>query len=111
MKLFFRITFRIFLIVAILTGCKINEEISYELYDQGTALLEEGQYDRAIAYFDKAIDLNPKYAPAYKNRGIAYFFKRDYEKAWDDVHKAQNLGNIVHPGFLKSLREASGRQE
>jgi hypothetical protein len=27
------------------------------------------------------------------------------------VHKAQNLGNNVHPELLKALREASGRQK
>jgi hypothetical protein len=34
-----------------------------------------------------------------------------YEKAWDDVHKAEGLGWQVHPEFLKALREASGRQK
>ena len=42
--------------------------------------------------------------------GIANFFKREYEKAWDDVHNAESLGYKLHPGFLKALREASGRQ-
>ena len=150
MKLFFLILFKIFLILTILAGCaateKINETDSDEQLNQGIALLEEGQYDRAIAYFNKAIELNPRDADAYNNRGLAYFEgkgqynkaivdynkaielnprsaaaynnrglsyfnKRDYEKAWDDVHKAQNLGYKIHPGLLKALRQASGRQE
>jgi hypothetical protein len=48
---------------------------------------------------------------AFNNRGVAYFYKKEYEKAWNDVYRAQNLGYIVHPRFLKALREASGRKE
>jgi tetratricopeptide (TPR) repeat protein len=55
MKLFSRINIIIFLILAILIGCEITE--SDELLNQGIALLEEGEYDRAIADFNKAIEL------------------------------------------------------
>jgi hypothetical protein len=41
------------------------------------------------------------------SKGLAYNLKGQ----WDDVHKAQNLGYTVHPGFLKALRQASGRQK
>jgi len=79
MKLLFRIIFKIFLILTILAGCATTEEIketdSDELLNQGIALLEEGQYDRAIAYFNKAIELNPRLAEAYSNRGLAYLGK------------------------------------
>jgi tetratricopeptide (TPR) repeat protein len=74
-------------------------------------LFQKGDHDKALADFNKAIELNPNYALAYNNRGIAYFNKRDYEKAWDDVRKAQKLGCKVHPKFLKALRQASGRQK
>jgi tetratricopeptide (TPR) repeat protein len=66
---------------------------------------------KAISDFNKAIEINPRDAMAYNNRGLAYFFKSDYEKAWDDVHKAEDLGQQAHPKFLKMLREASGRQK
>ena len=114
MKLIFRVTFKIFLILTILAGCATTEEIKetdpIALLNQGEAFFEEGQYDRAIAYFNKAIKLNPRYAEVYNSRGFAYFYKKDYEKAWDDVHKAESLGFKVHPGFLKALRQASVRQ-
>jgi len=50
-------------------------------------------------------------AEAYYNRGIAYYSRKEYDKAWDDVYKAQGLGFQIHPGFLKLLREASGREK
>ena len=37
--------------------------------------------------------------------------KREYDKVWEDVHKAQSLGLLVRAGFLKALREASGRKK
>ena len=81
-------------------------------YNRGLAYAKgKGQYDRAISDFDKAIELNPRLAEAYYNRGLSYYFKREYDKAWDDVHKAQALGYQIHPGFLKALRKASGRQK
>jgi hypothetical protein len=50
-------------------------------------------------------------AKSYNNRGNAYGEgKGQHDKAWDDVKKAQDLGYQIHPGFLKALREASGRQ-
>jgi hypothetical protein len=30
----------------------------------------------------------------------------EYEKAWDDFNKAQNLRLKIHPEFIKSLRKA-----
>lgn len=76
----------------------------------GLAYGKEGQYDQAISDFTSAIDINPRDAIAYYNRGIAYCDKGEYDKAWDDVHKAQSLGFEVPQEFLKSLQEASGRE-
>ena len=78
MKLFFRITFKICLILAIFIGC---ENSAGSLYNKGLDLLKEGHYDRAITNFDKAIEINPRFAEAYNNRGIAYKEKGQYDKA------------------------------
>jgi len=69
------------------------------------------QYDQAISDFSKAIELNPRDAESYYTRAIAYFSKREYDKSSDDVKKEQDLGCKIHPGFLKALREASGKQK
>ena len=74
MKLFFRIIFKTVLILAILVGCITTEEIKENDLDpllyQGNALFMDGQYDRAIAFFNKAIEKNPRLAEAYYNGGL-----------------------------------------
>jgi len=85
-------------------------EFFAKLFGRGLSYAKKGEYDRAIADYPKAIEMNPRDTLAYNNRGIAYYYKGEYNKAWEDVHKAQSLGYQVHPGFLKALRKASGRQ-
>ena len=38
----------------------------------GATYSVQGQLDKALQYYNKAIELNPRYAPAYSNRGDAY---------------------------------------
>ena len=56
------------------------------------------------------MEINPSDAVTYLVRGIAYYEKKDYDKAWDDVHKAQSLGLQVRPNFLEALRKASAEK-
>jgi tetratricopeptide (TPR) repeat protein len=95
MKLFFQIIFQIFLILTILAGCATTEVIKENdpvvLNKQGVAFIEEGQYDRAIAYFNKAKEISPSNAEAYNNRGVAYNKKGRYGRAISDFNKAIEL--------------------
>jgi tetratricopeptide (TPR) repeat protein len=79
---------------------------------EGMVNMIKGQDDQAISDFTKALEINPRYALAYNSRAVAYYYLQDYNRAWDDVYKAQGLGfgYQIHPGFLKALREASGRE-
>ncbi len=92
MKFSFRTIFKIFLILTFLIGCATTEEIKgtdpESLLYHGIALVKEGEYDRSIAYFNKAIEINPRLASAYINRGIAYFGKGQYDKAISDFNRA-----------------------
>ena len=46
----------------------------------------------------------------YCNRGVAYAGKRQFDKAWEDVKKAVDLGHQVPRDFLVALRAASGKE-
>ena len=56
------------------------------------------------------VEINPSDALAYQNRAAAYYYLKDFDKAWEDVHKAQELGAEIAAGFLKNLQEASRRE-
>jgi tetratricopeptide (TPR) repeat protein len=78
---------------------------------RGGAYEKKGQYDQAISDYTMALMINHKYDDAYYNRGRAYYFKKEYDKSWEDVKKAQDSGLKVSPKFLEDLRKASGRQK
>jgi tetratricopeptide (TPR) repeat protein len=62
-------------------------------------------YDAAIADYNKAIQLNPNLAVAYNNRAQAYLQKKDYNKAEENVRRAQSL---KYPVDQEILRQVSG---
>ncbi len=91
---------------------KMNPRYGMAHYYRAMAYLHEQQYDQAIADYTKAIEIDPqRFAVAYPERALIYFVKKEYDKAWEDVHKAESLGQEVREGFLKALREASGRKK
>jgi tetratricopeptide (TPR) repeat protein len=82
----------IFLLVLawLASGCALSSpgDISYNL---GNVYLASGDYDRAIAAYDKALQLNPGDADAYNNRGTAYGHKGDHDRAIADYDQAIRL--------------------
>jgi tetratricopeptide (TPR) repeat protein len=69
--------------VVAFSGC-ISAETAEEWDGKGTNFAKLGEYKKAIECFDKAIELNPNLAEAYCNRGNAYFYLKQYERAIED---------------------------
>jgi len=69
----------------------------------------KSQFGQAISDFNKVLEINPKFALAYYDRGRSYYHKKDYDKSWEDIKKAQDLGWKIPPEFLDELRKALGR--
>ncbi len=79
---------------------KYLETGSEKLLNQGIALLEGGQYDRAIAIFDEALEINPRYAEAYNFRGVAYDEKGQYDQAISDYTKVIELNPRLDKAYM-----------
>jgi TonB family protein len=58
---------------------------------RGNDRLNHGEYDLAIADFDKAIEIDPTAAMGFADRGMAYIWKRKYELARKDLDAAYAL--------------------
>jgi len=101
-----------------LIGCCATEHrISYQAKKTtpkaDRIYMNQQELDTSITIFSEAIKKNPNYAGAYYNRAVAYFYKKDYDKSWADVHTAERLGIEVNQRFLKlvdKLKKASGRE-
>ena len=59
--------------------------------DLGRAYVRQGQYERAIEEHQKAVDLDPEFAPAYTHLGIAYSLSGDPNRAIELHRKAIDL--------------------
>jgi tetratricopeptide (TPR) repeat protein len=79
-------------VVGGMLGCEPSARTqAVEHNNKGVALADEGRYDEAIAEYNKAIELDPKYALAYSNRGSTYYDKKQYDLAIADSSKAIEL--------------------
>jgi tetratricopeptide (TPR) repeat protein len=56
-----------------------------------------GDNDRAIANFDKAFEVDPKFVQAYGDRDLAYEKKGDHDRAIADFDKAISLDSKYAP--------------
>src|SRR6267142_7277673 len=77
----------------VITSTKSTREQVGDAYiNRGQHYYERQEYDRAIADFNRAIPLKPKWVQmAYGNRGNAYFSKGEDEKAIGSYDKAIEL--------------------
>jgi len=104
--LFFPFTDRVVARLIFVRGASLrNSEATIELYsraialdpdfstaynNRGLAYYDKGDYDRAIADYDQAIQLEPD-ATTYYSRGLAYYYKGDYDRAIADYDQAIKL--------------------
>ncbi|MEW6528449.1 MAG: tetratricopeptide repeat protein [Candidatus Micrarchaeota archaeon] len=83
---------------------KYQKSVVEDHYDEG---YKKGNYDSAIQEYTKAIELNPKNADAYFNRGLCYEKQGKYDLAIQDYKKTIKLNpeNLEAQNNLRKLEE------
>jgi tetratricopeptide (TPR) repeat protein len=69
--------------------------------NRGFAYLSKGDYDRALADFNQAIQLQPNSSFAYLNRAALYFVKQDYNLALTDLNQVIQLQPNFDLAYVK----------
>ncbi len=69
----------------------VNRVSAKDWYLRGQALVKANKAQKAREAFTKAIELDPKYAVAYCDRGYAYFILGDNQQAIKDYDRAIQL--------------------
>lgn len=62
------------------------------LFESGNCYMNFREYEKSIELFTKAIESNPRYADAYANRALCWFYLGNREKSCEDWKKADSLG-------------------
>ncbi len=60
-------------------------------YIQANEMAKRGEYEKAVKTYDRAIALDPDFADAYYNRGLAKIHLKEFQEAIEDFDKAITL--------------------
>ena len=78
-----------------------TKSISAEEYvNMGDNLRAQGDYQRAIEYYNKAIANDPALKHAYQRRGIAYFYLKDYYSALRDYEQTLIIDSFDESTYI-----------
>jgi lipoprotein NlpI len=73
------------------SGKLSGQQLASAYNNRGIAYGRKRDFDRAIADYNEAINLDPKHVSAYNNRGVAYDRKGDFDRAIADYNETINL--------------------
>jgi tetratricopeptide (TPR) repeat protein len=78
-------------------AARIGAPLDIALFDarayreHGIVAYRNGDFDAALADFDQAIQLNPKFSAAYIDRGIVFYRLRKFDRAFADIAHAKRI--------------------
>ncbi len=86
--------FKSFLVLFLIFGflsCSSKEKQAEKHFRKGFRYQDQGNLDKALEEYEKALQLNPNYAKVYTNIGTIYLEKKDYDKAIQQFKKVIEL--------------------
>ena len=87
-----------------------------ELFEQGNNFVQAGQFQKAVAAYQQAIELDPEYQAVYANLGVVYYQLEQLDLAAQQYEKALELdpndGEVTYNLAALNLQRAlsSGTQ-
>ena len=73
----------------------------FAYFNRGNTYAKSKQLDKAIADYNKAIELDSRFKEAYYNRGLVYLYNNDKTSAYGDLSKAGELGLLDAYNVIK----------
>ena len=78
---------------------------AYLFYNRGNLYAERGDYQRAIADYSQALNLNKDLAEAWFNRGLTKIYAKHVAEGIEDLSKAGELGLYQAYSVIKKYRD------
>ena len=75
--------------------------------ERGISAYRSGDLDEAMADFDHAIHLDPKFSAAYIDRGILLYRLQKFERAFADIAQAKRIEKARN---AKAAKDAAKKQ-
>lgn len=87
----------VFLLVLAMMGCVPSQE---ELLQEGINQLEAGEFEKAIGYFDRVIEVDSGSFAAWNIKGVAFFEMQQYDKSIEAFNQAVSLDSTSYKPFF-----------
>ncbi|MBC7972564.1 MAG: photosystem I assembly protein Ycf3 [Verrucomicrobia bacterium] len=79
---------------------------SYILYNIGLIHASNGEHDRALSYYDQALDVNPRLPQALNNVAVIFHYKGEMAKEAGDEDEAEKCFQQAAEYWKRAIRVA-----
>jgi len=114
MRRLFLIVPSIFLVALLVLGLGCARKTADDCFRTGTRFFADGDYDKAIEEYKKAIEIDPNHVNSHLNLGEAYYQKGMYEEAKSEYQYVLRLNNMhpkAHYNLGRTLAQEGKKEE
>ena len=101
-------------ILLLVGGLNCARKTADDRFRAGTRFFAEGDYDKAIQEYKKAIEIDPNHINSHLNLGEAYYQKGMYEEAKGEYKYVLSLNNMhikAHYNLGRTLAQEGKKEE